>query len=149
MFSVRPVLSEDRASWLSMRSALWPDGSAEEHASEIDSFFSGRTPEPQAVLVADDGAGNRLGFVELSIRSCAEGCHTSHVAYLEGWFVVESARKTGVGRALVEAAEAWGREQGCVEFASDTLADNRVSAIAHERLGFEDVGLIRCYRKDL
>jgi hypothetical protein len=41
------------------------------------------------------------------------------------------------------------RSAGCTEFASDAEADNEVSAAAHRALGFEDVGLIRCFRKDL
>lgn len=61
---------------------------------------------------------------------------SSQVAYVEGWFVVPEIRRRGLGRALVSAAEEWGRVQGCTEFASDTLPDNRASAAAHLALGF-------------
>jgi aminoglycoside 6'-N-acetyltransferase I len=71
------------------------------------------------------------------------------VAYLEGWFVLPEIRKRGVGRALVVAAEEWGRSQGCREFASDADPKNDVSKAAHAALGFVDVGLVRCFRKDL
>jgi aminoglycoside 6'-N-acetyltransferase I len=71
------------------------------------------------------------------------------VAYLEGWFVVPAARGRGVGRALIAAAEEWGRAQGCCEFASDAHPDNEVSAAAHRALGFVEAGLVRCFRKDL
>ena len=71
------------------------------------------------------------------------------MAYLEGWFVVPEARGRGVGRELIAAAEEWGRSQGCCEFASDTQADNEVSTAAHRALGFMEVGLVRCFRKDL
>ena len=71
------------------------------------------------------------------------------MAYLEGWFVVPKARRSGVGRALIVAAEEWGRSQGCSEFASDAQPDNEVSAAAHRALGFIEVGLVRCFRKDL
>jgi aminoglycoside 6'-N-acetyltransferase I len=54
-----------------------------------------------------------------------------------------------VGGALVRAAERWARSQGCREFASDAEADNRVSAAAHRALGFAEVGVVRCFRKDL
>jgi aminoglycoside 6'-N-acetyltransferase I len=69
------------------------------------------------------------------------------VAYLEGWYVVPEARRRGVGRALVESAEDWGRAQGCTEFASDALLDNDVSAAAHRALGFAETVQIRCFRK--
>lgn len=132
-----------------MRHALWPEGSVEEHAGEIEDFFAGRSREPLAVLVAEDASGRLLGFAELSIRPYAEGCATDRIGYLEGWYVVPEARKQGVGRALVEASEAWARAQGCAEFASDTEIDNEVSAAAHRALGYTEVALIRCFRKDL
>jgi aminoglycoside 6'-N-acetyltransferase I len=88
-------------------------------------------------------------MAELSVRPCAEGCLTSRVAYLEGWYVVPEARRRGVGRALLQEAEDWGRTQGCTEFASDTQPDNDGSIAAHRALGFEDAGLVRCFRKEL
>ena len=47
------------------------------------------------------------------------------------------------------AAEDWGRERGCTEFASDTDTGNDVSSAAHHALGFTDVGTVRCFKKDL
>ena len=132
-----------------MRLSLWPEGSAQEHAAEIEDFFAGRSREPLAVLVAEAAPGRLLGFAELSIRPHAEGCTTGRVGYLEGWYVVPEARGRGAGRALVEAAEAWARAQGCTEFASDTEAGNELSAAAHRALGFTEAALVRCFRKDL
>jgi GNAT superfamily N-acetyltransferase len=82
-------------------------------------------------------------------RENGEDCRTSPVAFLEGWYVIPSARRQGAGRALVAAAEAWAPEQGCREFASDTELENTESAAAHRALGFEDAGAIRCFRKNL
>lgn len=149
MNSVRPVQPSDAQAWLEMRSELWSDGSKSEHAAEIESFFSGASTEPAAVLVAENGTLGLAGFVELSIRPCAEGCQTSRVGYLEGWYVRSETRGRGVGRALVQAAEDWARSQGCTEFASDAQAGNEASVEAHLALGFSDAGLIRCFRKDL
>ena len=147
--TVRPAKPSDAAAWLQLRQALWPEGSQAEHHEEIERFFAGQSHEPVAVLLADDGTGCPVGFAELSIRSHAEGCRTDRVAYLEGWFVVPQARRHGVGRALIDAAEAWGRARGCREFASDAPPDNDVSAAAHRALGFLEVGLVRCFRKEL
>ena len=142
---VRHVRPEDAASWAAMRIDLWPEESADELRAEAE-----RGPrEGEAVLIAEDANGKPFGFAELSIRSYAEGCTTDRVAYLEGWYVVPDARRTGVGRALVEAAAAWGRAQGCTEFGSDALEDNTVSAAAHKALGFKEVVTVRCFRKDL
>lgn len=149
MFNVRPAQPSDSQAWLQLRCAFWPDGSQAEHEAEIAAFFSGDSPQLAAVLVAEDEARRIMGLVELSVRPCAEGCRTSRVAYLEGWYVAPDSRRLGAGRALVHAAEEWGREQGCSEFASDALADNEESARAHLALGFADAGLVRCFRKDL
>ena len=133
-----------------MRCDLWPEErTAGEHDAEIDAFFSGKLREPLAVLMATDEHDEALGFAELSIRPYAEGCDTDRVAYLEGWYVVPHARGSGVGRALVQGAEAWAVEVGCMEFASDALIDNDISLAAHRALGFEEVEQIRCFRKTL
>ena len=145
---VRPVERSDAEAWLRMRRALWPDG-REMHGDEIEEFLSGTALEPLAVLIAEDPEEGPIGFAELSLRACAEGCRSSPVAYLEGWFVEDAARRRGVGRLLVEAAERWARACGCRELASDSEAANEVSLAAHRAAGFQDAGLIRCYRKDL
>jgi aminoglycoside 6'-N-acetyltransferase I len=149
MITVRPAKPSDAAAWLQLRRALWPEGSEAEHREEIDQFFAGAAPEPLAVLLAEDGAGCPVGFADLAIRAHAEGCCTDQVAYLEGWFVVPKARRHGVGRALIAAADEWGRSRGCRELASDAQADNEVSTAAHRALGFTEVGLVRCFRKNL
>jgi aminoglycoside 6'-N-acetyltransferase I len=131
-----------------MRLALWPDHGEVYHPREIAGFFSGTVKEPLAVLVAEEH-GELVGFAELSIRTYAEGCDTDHVGFLEGWYVVPAARRRGVGRSLVTAAEDWARLQGCTEFASNALAENELSRVAHHALGFEEVEVIRCFRKSL
>jgi aminoglycoside 6'-N-acetyltransferase I len=145
---VRLVEPGDADRWLELRRALWP-GAADRHQDDIARYFAGRSREPLAVLLAEDENGWITGFAELSVRAYAEGCESDRVAFLEGWYVAPEARGQGVGRALVAAAEAWGRAQGCSEFASDAEADNAVSAAAHRALGFTEVGLVRCFRKDL
>lgn len=145
---VRPARPADRDVWVAMRTALWPDG-AHEHAAEVDRFFA--EPDPrweQGALLAWSGE-TAVGFVEVSVRPSAEGCESRHVGYVEGWYVAPPARRTGVGRALVRAAEGWSSERGCVELASDTEPENVTSRDAHVACGFEDAGLVRCFRKPI
>ena len=148
MITVRPAELADTRPWLALRRALWPEGSDAEHKDEIERYFAGGEAE-QVVLLAQDASGRVIGFAEVSIRGYAEGCRTDRVAYLEGWLVVPEARGRGAGRALIYAAEDWGRAQGCQEMASDTQPDNAASVAAHLALGFHDVGLVRCFRKPL
>jgi len=143
------VTRADAAAWLAMRRALWPDDSQDSHAAEIEKFFAGELREPLAVLIASDERDTPLGLAELSIRNYAEDCATDRVGYLEGWYVAPEARRRGIGRALVSAAEDWARQQGCIEFGSDALIDNHVSAAAHRALGFVEPVQLRCFRKDL
>ena len=149
MVAIRQAMPRDAKAWCELRHTFWPQGSREQHAGEIAAFFAGKAKEPLVVLLAEGKAGEILGLAELSIRSCAEGCVTDRIAYLEGWYVVPSARGQGIGRALVEASETWARAQGCQEFASDTGAENESSAAAHHAVGFAEVALVRCFRKSL
>lgn len=149
MISVRAVMPADNTAWLRMRSALWPDVPQVELAGEIAEYLAGKAHEPLAVLIACDDAGAAVGFVELSIRNVVDGCVTDRVAYLEAWYVEPDARRRGVGRTLVVAAEDWGRAQGCTEFGSDTQLWNVDSAAAHAALGFTEVEQLRCFKKML
>ena len=100
------------------------------------------------VAVRADGLGLEA-FAEVGERPFADGCDTSPVAYLEGWYVDEEVRRQGIGTALVRAAEAWARARGYREFASDALLDNADSQRAHEATGFVEVERAVRFKKDL
>jgi len=126
-----------------MRASLWPESSFEEHLKELDSA-------PVVNLIAEADDGTAVGFLEVALRSHADGCDTSRpVGFVEGWFVQEAFRNRGFGRDLMRAAEEWARAQGCMEMASDTWIDSDGSQRAHEALGFEVVDRCVHYRKAL
>jgi aminoglycoside 6'-N-acetyltransferase I len=145
---IRPAEEADKGSWERMRESLWPSEPGR-HAREIERYFAGQLREPIEVLLAFEDDNQAVGFIELSIRAYAEGCVSDHVAFIEGWFVEPAARGRHIGAALVSAAESWGRSQGCVELGSDAEVENLVSAAAHRALGFEETGVVRCFRKSL
>jgi aminoglycoside 6'-N-acetyltransferase I len=129
-----------------MRADLWPDG---DNTQDVQAFLEhGPQPSFEAVLIAEQH-GVPVGFAELSVRTSSPGCETDRIAYLEGWYVAPHARETGVGRALVNAAEAWGVAQGCTEFASDVELENVISQRAHNALGFTEIERVVFYRKPL
>ena len=148
--TVRPAEHRDCDAWTAMRQALWPDAEAHELASDARRFFD--RPHERVflnqVFVAEQ-RGAIIGMLELSLRSIADGCATSPVPYIEGWFVAESARRQGIGTALVRAAEAWARGNGFTEIASDVLIENHASERAHLALGFEEVDRMISFRKPL
>lgn len=125
---------------------LWPDQSRDELDEEGRVALA--ADPPLIVFVAE--VDNALaGFIELGLRSVAEGCSRSPVPYVEGWYVEAASRRRGIGGALMHAAESWCREQGYREFGSDALADNQLSRVAHAALGFEEVETLVVFRKAL
>jgi aminoglycoside 6'-N-acetyltransferase I len=136
---IRGYREGDRARWLELRESLWPDVERSQLERELDMWLE--DPSRHTVLFASDASGRLCGFVELSLREWAEGCESRPVGYLEAWYVDADRRRSGVGRALIRAAERWIRERGATEFASDADIDNSVSHAAHRAVGFDDVGL--------
>jgi aminoglycoside 6'-N-acetyltransferase I len=134
--------------WWRMRCALWPDAAPAELLEEAQAYFGSASPLA-AVFVDVGPTGEPWGMLELSLRSVAEGCIGTPVPYVEGWYVVPEARRRGVGRGLMAAAEAWARERGFAEIASDAVIDNRQSERAHLALGFVEVERAIHFRKEL
>ncbi len=143
---IRPLDRADIGEWVDLRAALWPDQSRAELESEGRAAIAAESP--LVVFVADDD-GRLAGFIEISLRSHAEGCDGSPVPYVEGWYVRDDARRRGIGGALLRAVEAWCREHGYDELGSDANADNRLSRVAHGALGFGEVETLVVFRKSL
>jgi aminoglycoside 6'-N-acetyltransferase I len=149
--SVRQANINDAAEIAAMCSLLWPDTPLEQHRVETETLLKTRMcgTLPATVFVAQSGQ-KLSGFLQVGLRSHADGCDPSHpVGYIEGWFVYESFRRQGIGSALVRAAENWARTLGCKEMASDTWSDGRNSLKAHEAQGFEIVDRCINLRKQL
>ncbi len=151
---IRPARSSDLDQLAAMCEALWPKSSAEEHAQELRLLLGGKAASvlrmPLTILVAEASDGTLVGFLEVDLRSHADGCNPSQpVGYIEGWYVAEDHRQHGVGRKLLAKAEDWVRSHRCVEMASDAIIDNEVSQRTHEALGYEVVDRCVHYRKRL
>ena len=92
----------------------------------------------RAVLLAED-AGEIVGRLSL-IR----GRHpaTAHVATL-AVIVARDRRRKGIGRALMEAAEAWARAVGVSKLELSVFVHNTPAINLYERLGYRREGLSR------
>jgi aminoglycoside 6'-N-acetyltransferase I len=139
---------DDAEIWRTMRHALWPAADEAQLRDEIRTYFTGASPL-QAVFLCEDTSARPIGFLELSLRSYSEGCCSSPVPHVEGWYVVPEARRRGVGQALMAAAEEWARGHGFSELASDVELTNKAGERAHLKAGFEEVERGIHFRKSL
>jgi aminoglycoside 6'-N-acetyltransferase I len=152
MRSIRHAEPADAEELAAMRTALWPELSLTEQRREMDAWFANGpvTTLPAAIFIAHNPNQSLIGFLEVDLRSHADGCDPARpVGYVEGWFVQPEHRGQGIGTALIHAAEEWARNHGCREMASDVLIDNEPSELAHRALGFEVVDRCIHLRKSL
>ena len=143
---IRKATPYDRDALVDMALLLWGHHDAAELRDELEALLSDKEA---AIFIASDGE-NEIGFAQAQLRhDYVEGTHSSPVGYLEGIFVREAYRERGVARALVEACEAWAKEKGCAEFASDCELTNEQSRAFHLRVGFQEANRIICFTKQL
>ena len=95
-------------------------------------------------LVAESG-DTVIGLATVQARHMLN--HDHPIAQLTLLVVDEANRVHGVGRALVNAAEAWAREQGCHRLVVTTALKRADAHAFYERLEFQHTG--RRYGKDL
>jgi len=145
---IEPCASVEQAGWLTLRRALWPQGTDAEHLAEMAGFVG--QPARYAQFVAYDDARRAIGFIEASLRSDhVNGTESSPVAFLEGIFVLDAHRRRGVARALFAAATDWAASRGVHEFASDAAIENELSQRVHRALGFAETERVVYFRKVL
>lgn len=99
-----------------------------------------------AVFVAESGESGILGWIGLNIFRSVE---TPPMVEISGLVVDEATRSRGVGKQLVEAAEAWARKLG---YSLLSVRCNVVRDRAHAfylRNGFENTKTQKVFRKHL
>ena len=143
--NVRKAAPVDSMTLAVLASRMW-----EHDPIELEPEFAELTESPEAAcfLAFDDDMA--VGFAQCQLRhDYVEGCDTSPVGFLEGIYVDDSHRRSGVARALLYACEDWARSVGCTEFASDCELDNHDSLAWHLKAGFEEVNRTIWFAKKL
>ncbi|MEL7226622.1 MAG: GNAT family N-acetyltransferase, partial [Cyanobacteria bacterium J06576_12] len=67
----------------------------------------------------------------------------------DAFYVAPSARKLGIGKALIKQAETWAIKNGCTQLASDVLIENTESCQFHTQVGFAEVERVVCFIKNV
>jgi GNAT superfamily N-acetyltransferase len=138
---IRQARSEDRdfaagmvPSLLASSPPAWPDTDAlapgfRELLAQAISHQSRRS----TVLIAEAANQTPLGFISLKVREDPAGIERAHVADLA---VTGSARRAGVGTALMKAAESWARDLGMGTLSLDVWATNENAMAFYRHLGY-------------
>jgi ribosomal protein S18 acetylase RimI-like enzyme len=95
--------------------------------------------EGEAILVAEDAHGLRLGFVY--VVTSRENLAREPRCYVSELAVAAEAEGRGVGRALLAAAEQWARERGLQAMSLEVFCTNERARAIYERLGYEPSAL--------
>src|SRR5918999_2131017 len=109
-------------------------GRADARADPRHDGHAHRRPEHRVLLAAPGDGAPPAGVCQLryrlSVWTGADDC------WLEDLYVDESARGTGLGRALVEAAVEKAAARGCLRMELDVNGQNAAAIAFYERLGF-------------
>lgn len=143
---IRRASAPDKPEWLRMRCLLWPNVDPDNLAGELEAMLR---DDDAPVFIAERSTGGLCGLLEAGMRRYADGCDTSPVGYIEGWYVDEDVRGQGIGAALFAEAEDWARDRGLKEMASDTQIDNETSLRAHLALGYHETERLVHFAKTL
>jgi aminoglycoside 6'-N-acetyltransferase I len=91
-----------------------------------------------------------VAFIHISIRKdYVEGSNSLPVAYIEAIYVKSEFRKNGLARSLILIAENWAKQKGLKKLASDAENENLQSIDFHKSVGFDEVGRIVCFIKNI
>jgi GNAT superfamily N-acetyltransferase len=102
-----------------------------------------RNDPATSALVACDGDAV-VGLITTQARHTLN--HAAPLAQITLLVVDETRRASGIGRALVEAAEAWAAERGCKRIVVTTALKRADAHAFYERLAYVHTG--RRYGKD-
>ena len=143
---IKQATQKEAMSLAKLAIQMWEDNTLEGLTEEMAEIIA--SPE-SAVFLLYDGE-MPVGFAQCQLRhDYVEGTESSPVGYLEGIFVEEGYRNKGYAKELLKQCEAWAKDMGCSEFASDCELTNTGSLAFHLKMGFEEANRVICFTKKL
>lgn len=113
---------------------------AERRARDV--FAAQLTSPLEQIFLAELG-GRVVGILRCVESVASPLLDPPRYCYVSSVFVEPAARRQGVMRALLAAAEGWCDERGLTEMRLHSVAGDPVSNAAWERAGFEAVEVVR------
>ena len=98
-------------------------------------FLHDRLERRESTILVAEADGQMLGFCQLYPTWCSVAAARIFVLY--DLFVDDDARRGGVGRALMLAAQRFGREAGAVRLDLSTARTNAKAQALYESLGWQ------------
>jgi GNAT superfamily N-acetyltransferase len=120
-----------------------PPLGAEEARAYWESVAAAREDGGRRLWIARATDGGIVGTVQLDLAGQANGHHRAEVIKL---MVVSSARRRGIGRLLMEAAEAEARRLGRTTLVLDTRQGDPSEAL-YRGMGWQPAGAIPRYAR--
>ncbi|MBP3701909.1 MAG: GNAT family N-acetyltransferase [Lachnospiraceae bacterium] len=145
---IRKATIQDAVTLARLAMKMWPYHTEEELAKDFQEILASERSAIFLMETEKESVPRAIGFAQCQLRyDYVEGTDSSPVGYLEGIFVEEEYRRRGYARKLLVSCEAWAREMGCTEFASDCELGNKTSLAFHLRMGFAEANRIICFTK--
>ena len=143
---IRKAENKDIEALANLAVLMWTDSSI----SELITEFSEDIYKSESCLLLKFENDTLIGFAQCKLRNdYVEGTKSTPVGYLEGIFIKEGYRNNGYAKELLNECEAWAKNNGCKEFASDCEIDNITSFQFHKAMGFTEANRIICFTKKL
>jgi ribosomal protein S18 acetylase RimI-like enzyme len=103
-----------------------------------ESFFQEALGEKLRALIVAELDGSLAGAVDVRLYDTPRNplMTPARRAFVEDLVVTPSLRRRGIGRALMEAARAWGRARGAEELVLTVWAGNLEAEGFYARLGY-------------
>jgi ribosomal-protein-alanine acetyltransferase len=136
---IRPAASSDLDAILAIEGASF----AADERAEARTFRHGlRSPTVSLLVAVDPDRNEACGYANVERR------RTSKVARLTSIAIAPDEAGRGVGRMLLEAAEAEAHRHGATSLRLEVRADNRPAQRLYERAGYERFAVIEDYYED-
>ncbi len=98
-------------------------------------YLHARMERGESMILVAEADGQMLGFCQMYPTWCSVAAARTFVLY--DLFVDPEVRRAGVGRALMLAAQAFGREAGAVRLDLSTAHTNTRAQALYESLGWQ------------